>query len=385
MTTRDAGTYAERFGQLSVPAQNILFGDSLNIQSAADCYKLNKSVWSEKACIVSPPLTEAKHKNIDIPPYNYPPIWARLYAAFQEVVAYPFIKWGWMNAAAITITLMVMAYRWNPLLYPILLISPVTLLCIERGNIDGLTFGALFLPTLILSKRISAFGIGLAASLKIFPIFGFLTHGLWSARRRSWSLIAVACAGLLLSYDSWTTLYDYAGKATKGFDMAYGLPSWPYAKWLKDQSTTTHAIQAIYLLLVAATIHHAAKSGSLSRITNEIHAAGWRDQLIIGMSLAIFIGTFLTASNWAYRFIFIIPAALALQRAQIFYTRSLLWLCILSLWIPVIGTGWRVFNIAAAATVIPASVCLAAWLRAAWSKTPAATELDSAYRQSFSN
>ena len=160
------------FSHFSVPANFYPGGDSRNIQLAAYC-KSKFDIVEFSACYKEAYPTKQLYPSITIPAYNYPEIWKSIYILFDNYSENFFIMFWTINAVALVLTLFFLAIKTKLSFFVVALFSPVTLLAIERGNIEALTFFILFFPIFfnLQIANFNSFFVMLAASLKIFPIF----------------------------------------------------------------------------------------------------------------------------------------------------------------------------------------------------------------------
>ena len=203
--------------------------------------------------------------------------------------------------------------------------SPVSILCIERGNIDLLIFTLTTVLSLIVSgastkKRF--FGVALvffsAFFLKLYPIFCSLVF----LRYRLRIQLAILALSLIVVFvyvvfqaDELRLIRSATPAATS---MSYGLDviwmqiskTHPAAgPWAKVLSIGVY-IGCLMLIPVAA-IQTGKKRGSLRPVTH-LELASFR------IAAGVYLGTFALGNNYDYRLIFVIPAIGLLMRCAQF-------------------------------------------------------------------
>ncbi len=191
-------------------------------------------------------------------------------------------------------------------LLALILFSPSTMLCLERGNVDLFIFilCTLALLTLENSVWLSAGILMLAVILKLFPIFGFGVF-LREVRSRFW-LISLSAFALLLVYAALTYSNIAASFAytEKGGDWSYGvnvvaLQLRPFLASEKIYSLLTFTSFLLALGLMTFGLLSGSRSESLL-VDDARHLAAFR------LGALIYIGTFFLGNNWDYRLIFLL-------------------------------------------------------------------------------
>lgn len=191
-------------------------------------------------------------------------------------------------------------------LLALILFSPSTMLCLERGNVDLLIFilCALALLALENSAWLSAGLLMLAVFLKLFPIFGFGIF-LREVRSRFWMISLSAFALLLvyaaLTYSNIAASFSYT---EKGGDWSYGvnvaaLHLRPFLAFGKTYRLITFTSFLLALGLTIFGLFRGSRSVSLPADDSR-HLAAFR------LGALIYIGTFFLGNNWDYRLIFLL-------------------------------------------------------------------------------
>ena len=180
------------------------------------------------------------------------------------------------------------------------LISPATLLALERANNDLLMFFLVccFIRLLACSRAASVSFLLAGAALKFFPIFACLS---FLRLERSDALRATTAVGLLfLVYLGlcWQDLPQIFSSTLKGVTIySYGVRS----HWL-DIPLTNSLIPAIAITIAVVFVFFSQTGGSL--LSKELATGNFLDSFRAGAG--IYVGTFFLGNNWVYRLIFLI-------------------------------------------------------------------------------
>jgi hypothetical protein len=193
------------------------------------------------------------------------------------------------------------------LLIAAFLISPAAVLCFERGNNDLIAFFLLACALAVtpLSKIFSISLIGLAAFLKLYPIFalGYLV------REPKKSLIAWLSGGLAVfgAYVLLTgrDIQQILALAPKGVDYNYGVTV--VGLWILDVTGSRPWANFVFILsylfsylLLVSLLYRVDRDGL------ELPAKNPRALDAFRVGALIYIGTFLQGNTWDYRLIFLI-------------------------------------------------------------------------------
>lgn len=184
---------------LGVPTTGTHFGDLRVILLASECAQ-HESGWSIASAACNPGMAI----------YNYPSLWARLFAILgisadsASTVALIFVILFALAMSALTFLSARQGNSWFPtLVMSLAAVSPPVLLAFERGNIDLVIFTLTAVSILLFvtnRQRSSALVLGVATFLKLFPV-GSALMLLTATRRRTSTLIVYAmttAVGLLL-------------------------------------------------------------------------------------------------------------------------------------------------------------------------------------------
>lgn len=341
----DTGNWQKKYNQFSVPANSYPGGDSRNIQLSAYCKVKHNHTKIYKDCYkAATPIVEV-YPLASVPSYNYPDLWATAYGVFNNFSEDFFMTFWRINALAIIITLFFLALRTTPAFFAIAALSPVTLLTIERGNVDAITFFILYAPILLTNKAniLNGFFILLATSVKIFPIFALPVYFLRRFKKKRKSLFfgfLVASPLLLWSFKDILTLTE---NTSSGFKVAYGFFSLMNAPFLRDNHWIALLVLSLFLLGMAFFVFHEKIQRQYNDVVYEISNLDERNSFLFYSSIFIFGLTFIFFTSWSYRLIFLFPAMFVLTNCSSKVSNIILCVMILVFWSPVLG--WNLQNL----------------------------------------
>lgn len=240
---------------------------------------------------------------------NYPRIWQSLFyldidqgdtTAFGIILIFLFLVGVALvlpNAAASTIMLVLAA-----------VLSPATLLGIERGNIDLLIFFLVAFSVVLVKNHLVSFSALLAAFfLKLYPIFGFVIF------LRVSKGLAIQYSGflalilLLYAYFYHSDLALISAGTPRSTSLSYGVNVF-WMQVARFDSTMGWVARVGSYVVVLAVIFVSFKSllKNNRSYLDAIHASIYLDAFRAGAG--IYIGTFLLGNNWDYRLMFFILA-----------------------------------------------------------------------------
>lgn len=347
--------WQHRFELFSVPAQGMPFGDFRNVQTAAFCQKQGFGLYGKNACNERGLPARQLYPDAHVPVLNYPPAWVRAYGLFDDGSERYFMFWGKLNACLLLAAVVWLTYRHNALLAPLLLFSPPVLLCVERGNIDGMTFALLFVGASVAARRPFLRGLVLmaAAGMKLFPI---LAVAAWMDKRSlNKAFVAGLALGSILLIEPLMALGAMLGGTAGGFYHAFGLWCFQYLPFFQAHPMWHGALlSAIVMAMIAAAWRWGRRWGSDSRFVAHAAAMGYAQISLCLASLIVFVGSYLLFFNWAYRIIFLLPAVIALWRVEHAWVRRFCLLALIVLWSPVFSVLWRYFDVGATLLAIMA-------------------------------
>jgi hypothetical protein len=215
------------------------------------------------------------------------------------------------------------------------LVSTSTLLGIERCNVDLLVFCLLFLAATWIPNRWSPLPLLLATLLKLYPVFALT--GMFI--KRQFTLLAASLAGAVAIFAYlWDQLADIHSRVPVECALSFGLPSItdcfiqrgfpPWEPW------------ALFAALGFAVL-------TLTYYFSKLDAATLKDDPAFDLLLVgapIYVGTFMVASNFDYRLIFLILCIPFLQRRPFPFARTLIVVMLIAMnerlasaWLP---KGW---------------------------------------------
>ena len=248
---------------------------------------------------------------------NYPVIWVYIFS---------FISW-FGNPAIIIGVIQLFIYilfakiillqtKKNFYLYLFMLFSPPMLLMLERGNMDCIIFFLLFFS--FLSKNyLSGFLLGLAASLKVYPIFILPFYFFFKKLNKSFFIGFIITLPLIL----WTffQLNILIGQTPISFSTSFGIYSFALLiiKALKEIFSIIieknyifyFYLISIFIFLILSLIFNFFFKKDIKKILKVLENNKQNLMLFI-LSSTTTILIFFAFSNWAYRIIFLLPAAL---------------------------------------------------------------------------
>ena len=196
--------------------------------------------------------------------------------------------------------------------------SPAVMLALERGNMDVVLFSVLVLAVLLwrrgteLSRTLSPFLVLVAATGKLYPVFGLPAYVLLRHRRAA--LAGAACGLLFLAYVA-VTLDDVrtvATTATQGQYYSYGariLIGQAYhlvagQDW-QGASMAAQAIAAIPLLLLVVFLWIWLRR-RLGAGSWEASQAPTAELLAFYLGTLLYVGTFAVFKNYDYRLVYLL-------------------------------------------------------------------------------
>jgi hypothetical protein len=195
------------------------------------------------------------------------------------------------------------------------LVSTSTLLGIERGNIDLVVFCLLFLAATWIPNRWSPLPLLLATSLKLYPVFALT--GMFI--KRQFTLFAASLAGAVAIFAYlWYQLADIHSTIPVACWLSYGIPS--ITDCFVRRGLPPWELWALFAGLGFAML-------ILTYYFRKSYAATLKDDPAFNLLLVgapIYVGTFMVASNFDYRLIFLILCIPFLQRRPFPFARTLI-------------------------------------------------------------
>ncbi len=359
----DADWYT-RFVIFSVPATQSYGGDARNIQLSAYCASLGYGYFEKSECYNKKEILSGEHAKSDVPIFNYPSIWPRLYGVFNQY-SEEFFKAFWiLNAGLLLLACIALALRFSYQLLPLVLFSPVTLLAIERGNVDAMTLFVVFAPLLLFRSNFArGLSMGVATTLKLFPLFGFLAFFRTKTRMPFFAFSKSFLLGVLIAapliFLSFSEVPHILQGTPKNFESSYGLLSLRELPFFADRLGVSILAIATYLLLLVGMLWVAFHHQKLTLSTKTfLHRLDETSLTVLFTSLWIYFGTFLVFTSWAYRLIFLIPAFLIVADRKTLIEKVLFWGIFTALWFPLLPKGRMMISPTAYVLAIPVAYLL---------------------------
>jgi len=241
-------------------------------------------------------------------PLNYPRIWQALYYFDIHPRHTIYIGITLITLFLVGLCLVLPNASYTTLfLVMAAVLSPATLLGVERGNIDLLMFFGVALAVFLMNGRyiFSAIALFMTFVLKLFPIFAFAV--LLKAPKKlfiRYLAIIVALVGLYVFFTYSDIVLIREGTPQSTF-LSYGLNVFWMQTMKFDENlgfyTKIFAYVLLLLSFVAAFFAFLRKDFSLSENPHEIL---YFDAFRAGA--AIYVGTFILGNNWDYRLMFLI-------------------------------------------------------------------------------
>jgi len=343
-----------------VPAITHPGEDARNIQVSAYCASNGYEYFKLNECFNKAEIVKDLYPDVNIPILNYPSVWPRFYKLFNDYSEEFFRKFWQLNALLFVLAISLISIRYNYKILPLILFSPISLLTIERGNNDAATFFFVFTPLLVFnSNKIIGFTLAIAASLKIFPIFGYCAF--FKLKKPFYSgdiIFGLFFAAPLLLY-SISEIPKILSGTSKGFAIAYGLSSILQLSWFSENRIPALVLMLCYMIIIFIIVktisQHSEVIGSLKQ---SIEKFDFKTQRILAISACIYFFTFIFFTNWAYRLIFLIPLLVIFSRQNNVFESIIFWNITAIFWIPIVPNGWYVQNILCYILFLPISLIL---------------------------
>lgn len=236
---------------------------------------------------------------------NYPRIWQTLYILGIDhthttilglIFIFTFIMGLCLFLKNSNNTIIIMVF--------VAVLSPATMLAIERGNTDLLMFFFASLSVFLLRKShiLSIATIMVGFLLKLFPIFSVVILLKTGQKKTILYISCILNFLLLYSYFTLPDLLSISKGTPRGTHYSYGMNVFP----MLYPSTSLYAkivslglVLSVFFVSFITLIKDTKKTPYLNSHNNI-----YLDYFRIGC--AIYIGTFLLGNNWDYRLIFLI-------------------------------------------------------------------------------
>lgn len=236
-------------------------------------------------------------------PLNYPRVWQSLYRFGLTPDHTTIIGFTFIVLFLVGVCLILPNASWRVLSVTlVVLLSPATLLGMERGNIDLLMFFFISLAV-IAAKRspsFSAAAVFAGFALKLYPLFAgaiLLRAGRSTFFRLIVALFVATSTYVILTYSDFALI---RAATQNGIVFSYGTMVLPTSLGIEASLATILSYLAVLLaLLLGFTALRRKDFPSEAR-----KEATYLDAFRAGA--AIYLGTFVLGNNWDYRLIFLI-------------------------------------------------------------------------------
>lgn len=339
LSKEQSGRFAYR--DFFVQANSYPYGDSRNIQVAAHCRNSGVALgdlYLRGGCVKQGVPSGLVYEGISVPDLNYPPIWVRLYSYLDPEKESHLHRWGRLNGWALTFCVLLFCVRGSVLLFPLLILSPPVLLCMERGNTDGIVFAVLFGGLYFArSNFIRGAVISLAACLKFFPILALLGY-----IRSGWGWLVGGFLVFSIPFvESLKYLREILGATPIGYESGFGLRAFSAFPGLV--SWLTPFVLQLGVVCVAVGVVVFSIWSERGRGLLDFGLTRHKKDIVL-VSLLLFVLVYLLSFSWAYRVVFIAPAALLLATAKVRSAKIFALIFFFVIWSPSVF-GWRHFGI----------------------------------------
>lgn len=292
---------------LGVPPGPSLFFDTRNITAALECRRLGYDPLVENPC---DPWGRAMF---------YPRVWLLL--RWLGLDQSDTMALGILIGLLFLVFLCLLIGRVSAgqgIVVAVAVCSPAVMLALERGNMDVVLFSVLVTAVLLwrrgteVSRILSPFLVLVAATGKLYPVFGLPAYVLLRHRRAA--LAAAACGLLFLAYVA-VTLDDVrtvATTATQGQFYSYGarilvgqLYHLAAGQDWQGASMAAQAIAAIPLLLLVVVLWVWCRR-RLGPGAREVPQAPTAELLAFYLGALLYVGTFAVFRNYDYRLVYLL-------------------------------------------------------------------------------
>jgi ribose transport system permease protein len=248
---------------------------------------------------------------------NYPKVWLWIAKLLQLNYETNFLVFVCTCILAYAISCMFLLRRTPSLYFLVVIFSGASLLAVERGNNDILAFALVFAGITLSQDYGRAFSIFLAAVLKIYPVFLAVTL---IKKPKIFAVLLLFLAGyFILSYGELITLQagNTASSDPAGILASYGIDTDMriIQQFVPGQSGETYTIiKCAFLLASILLIAVISRKQNLSFTNDSVLHTEW---FLAGGIM--YSSTYLLASNWDYRLIFLllcVPYILSLQKGR---------------------------------------------------------------------
>lgn len=253
-------------------------------------------------------------------PMNYPAIWSYIASKLRLNIELNYL----IFVSAMLVTFFWSCYRLldstRSATFLLICFSGSTLLAVERGNSDLLMFSLLFFAAT--SNWLgSVLALVMAVALKIYPVLAFPAF-FGEAKANRFGIMAIALLSVLIFV--WPESHAIRSSTPVNASLSYGALSLSLYLQQFDFSVPSIVISAILCLSVVLVFYFAKSEIKLKML--ELNPIVVRLFLI---GACIYLGSFILASNYDYRLIFLFFCVPLVVKLEDFFLRGVLLLTIL--------------------------------------------------------
>lgn len=232
---------------------------------------------------------------------NYPLIWLDIGRVFTIGVESHYVMFCSGIIGSFLLTCAVLLYRFPSVFLLAGICSTSTLLAIERCNNDLAVFVLLYLVA-VSALPIALILIFFATIMKIFPIFAL--HAVFLKRRR-WTpaFFIVIAAGLVYLYPQMKAI---SSGNIAGGDLSYGASS--FIEMIGGKTSAEigiHIVRSVGLFLTFLLTLFLSKKSFLKNYSDSLIKPD-TDVFLFLIGASVYVYSFLFASNWDYRLVFLL-------------------------------------------------------------------------------
>jgi len=336
-----------KYRHFKVPAYEFPAADLRGLQMALICRDEGESFLGVSECVTNAREVKLVYPSAFVPNFNYPELWVDIFSIIGGKNESDVMRVWRINAILSSLIILILSYRYQYIFMPVILFSPIFLLLVERGNIDGFILFLTFSPFIIVKDYpiLKSAAITLAGVLKVYPLFGL--PGLLKHDKPyiTWWFVVPILLFTPLLYKTISQLSIINAVTMKHYFASYGVQSFAMLPWVRDLPNTEIKLYIIFVFIVTIFSIYFYKSHQFKMHVASIYRSVNSDNVqIILISLLIIVLTSITTTNWAYRFIFIVPAFLVFTNRLDSISTGLSILAIVTIWVPIVKNGWVVFN-----------------------------------------
>jgi hypothetical protein len=251
---------------------------------------------------------------------NYPPIWLAIAKTLQFKNELHYLGFEIAMVLGYLTACFFLLKKYPSIWLLAILLSGSSLLAVERGNNDILIFSLLYTAALL--PAITGTLILLASIfLKLYPIFAVLFLS-----RNKFLMVLVVVIAIGYFFGIQAEIQKITAKMDLSPTLSYGLLSivvW-FAWHLKMPIDMGLILFALLICTVALVIYLYPKRPALQKVQGLTH-----ESTLFVMGAGIFLGTFLTASNWDYRLLFLALCVPYLLRLELPALKNIILIAIL--------------------------------------------------------